>query len=571
MEANKVALAKNEITEKEFKARETKAQDDLTKEEITKYTKLKATQLGIQQASVNKIKELLANAEKSGNALGTASFKAQLTAQTAALLQAQDDLAAAKRLGTSPDLIATKNDSDPMKHSAIDKLLISLRAKKEDLAATIKGIDGDLAAFESRVSDGVYGEKRNKKGKITQDAATEAELAEAKALYQEQFRQSEEIDRLNKIIGDAASARTNVAELTRNSQIELSDAMANYYDTGSADKSMTALHKQLEKMKEALTKASKELGGTEQAKALEALKGFDAFKAKVLSEKGAVQASNLAVDFREKANAIEVNLTDNRYDQIEAAYNKEITKSKEVYETKRLLAEGNDQAMRNLDSEYNRWSSDMSAKRLRDLETPLQKLARDWKDTTKQMQDATTGWADQAVDAFVQFAKTGKLNFSSLIDSILTDIIRMQTRKEFAQFLMPLMDSASAAVGNWMSGVFPFADGGIMTGGGAVELRKYATGGVANTPQLAMYGEGSMAEAYVPLPDGRSIPVTMSGGAGAGGANNVTVNVINQTSTPVSASKSQPRFDGRQMVLDIVLTAASQPGQFRDGMKGALV
>ena len=37
----------------------------------------------------------------------------------------------------------------------------------------------------------------------------------------------------------------------------------------------------------------------------------------------------------------------------------------------------------------------------------------------------------------------------------------------------------------------------------------YSAGGVANSPQLAMYGEGRMPEAYVPLPDGRSIPVTV--------------------------------------------------------------
>ncbi|MFH1806825.1 MAG: hypothetical protein ABID63_18245 [Pseudomonadota bacterium] len=59
-----------------------------------------------------------------------------------------------------------------------------------------------------------------------------------------------------------------------------------------------------------------------------------------------------------------------------------------------------------------------------------------------------------------------------------------------------------------------FAKGGIMTGAGPMDLpmRAYASGGIANSPQLAMFGEGSMPEAYVPLPDGRSIPVTMQGG-----------------------------------------------------------
>lgn len=56
-----------------------------------------------------------------------------------------------------------------------------------------------------------------------------------------------------------------------------------------------------------------------------------------------------------------------------------------------------------------------------------------------------------------------------------------------------------------------------MTSRGPVPLRRYGGGGVASSPQIAEFGEGSSPEAYVPLPDGRSIPVKMKdGGAGAG-------------------------------------------------------
>lgn len=43
----------------------------------------------------------------------------------------------------------------------------------------------------------------------------------------------------------------------------------------------------------------------------------------------------------------------------------------------------------------------------------------------------------------------------------------------------------------------------------ALPIRAYAYGGVARSPQVAVFGEGSRPEAFVPLPDGRSIPVTM--------------------------------------------------------------
>ena len=101
-----------------------------------------------------------------------------------------------------------------------------------------------------------------------------------------------------------------------------------------------------------------------------------------------------------------------------------------------------------------------------------------------------------------------------------------------------------------------FANGGVMTDRGPMELRRYANGGVASTPQLAMYGEGSMAEAYVPLPDGRSIPVDWRGGRQASGPVNVQVQVINQTGQQVSA-KTDTRFDGRDYIITTVLEAAS--------------
>lgn len=69
-----------------------------------------------------------------------------------------------------------------------------------------------------------------------------------------------------------------------------------------------------------------------------------------------------------------------------------------------------------------------------------------------------------------------------------------------------------------------FAKGGIMTSKGPLNM--YSKGGVANSPQVSVFGEGRQNEAYVPLPDNRSIPVTLQGGGGGGDtAVNVNVNI----------------------------------------------
>lgn len=44
-------------------------------------------------------------------------------------------------------------------------------------------------------------------------------------------------------------------------------------------------------------------------------------------------------------------------------------------------------------------------------------------------------------------------------------------------------------------------------------INAYAAGGVIKSPQVAIYGEGANNEAVVPLPDGRTIPVTMTNGS----------------------------------------------------------
>jgi lambda family phage tail tape measure protein len=117
-------------------------------------------------------------------------------------------------------------------------------------------------------------------------------------------------------------------------------------------------------------------------------------------------------------------------------------------------------------------------------------------------------------DALVNFVMTGKLDFRSLANSIISDLIRIQIQRAIT---LPLARA--------MSSFFGFATGGVMTSAGPMALRSYASGGIANTPQLALFGEGSKPEAYVPLPDGRSIPVTMSGRASGGDVFNISVSV----------------------------------------------
>ncbi len=170
----------------------------------------------------------------------------------------------------------------------------------------------------------------------------------------------------------------------------------------------------------------------------------------------------------------------------------------------------------------------------------LRAVAEEAEQVGKQMEAATTRAFNGMTDALVDFVMTGKLDFRSLANSIISDLIRIQIQRAIT---LPLAKA--------MSSFFGFADGGVMTSMGPMALHSYASGGIANSPQLALFGEGSRPEAYVPLPDGRSIPVTMSGGAGSGSGSSLgaggDVFNISVSVTDAGASASGDSAGGRDL------------------------
>jgi lambda family phage tail tape measure protein len=127
-------------------------------------------------------------------------------------------------------------------------------------------------------------------------------------------------------------------------------------------------------------------------------------------------------------------------------------------------------------------------------------------------------------DAWTNFVKTGKIDIKSFVSVIQTEIAKVT----WAKFIAP----AAAGAASWITGLFGLASGGIMSSMGPVPLHKYATGGIASSPQLAMYGEGSMNEAIIPLPDGRSVPVSIRG-------KSQSINIVQYISAGSNVSRSE--------------------------------
>lgn len=190
-----------------------------------------------------------------------------------------------------------------------------------------------------------------------------------------------------------------------------------------------------------------------------------------------------------------------------------------------------------------------------------------------QARDLSVSFADNFAQAMAQ-GKTGAAALQTALQSLESSLIQIVSKNLVNQAFGGLLSAGGAGgssifgslfgayqvptgtvpngapAGTAGSNVFGpiapsgFALGGIMSSAGPIPLNRYARGGIASTPQVALFGEGSHKEAYVPLPDGRSIPVTVGGGGG--GASQPTAPVLQVNHYVSNSSGAQVQTQEKQ-------------------------
>lgn len=207
---------------------------------------------------------------------------------------------------------------------------------------------------------------------------------------------------------------------------------------------------------------------------------------------------------------------------------------------------------------------------------------------------------DHALDGFIQSVIEGKDIMTSLTDT--AKFVAQDIFKTFMTLaaLNPIKNmlfgtnyqtlGGNAGVGGILGGMFGggggsnptstlginpfaggfFANGGVMTPQGSLPLHRYAGGGIAHTPQMALFGEGRGPEAFVPLPDGRSIPVKMAGGEY--GKPEIHIHESAGAKAQVTTSKGKDggmRMDVtiRDMVKGVIMEDIAKGGELSQGME----
>lgn len=226
----------------------------------------------------------------------------------------------------------------------------------------------------------------------------------------------------------------------------------------------------------------------------------------------------------------------------------------------------------------------------RNLRTSLAEGARQYSlevvnygDLAKSTFDSTMSSINSSFTTHLENIATGAESFGKGLKNIFKDItnsiIKMLVNLSFQQYVQPKLQSlfggvvsGIGAIGAGRGGVSSFASGGsfssAFTGN---SFGKFASGGIApagmtlvgeNGPELLQFN--SSHRIY-----NASQTRKMIGGEGA---NKVTVNIINQSGQQLDSQQQETKFDGEQMIVDVVVSSLmTNKGGMRDAIKAAAV
>lgn len=222
----------------------------------------------------------------------------------------------------------------------------------------------------------------------------------------------------------------------------------------------------------------------------------------------------------------------------------------------------------------------------RSLKTSLQEAARQYNQETTNYADLAKSTFDSTMSSInstwtnnLEAMATGTKSFSKGIKDIFKDmtnaIIKMMIQLTFQQYVMPKLQALFGGVVNGLGslgaakGASSFAGGGSFSS--AFTGNKFASGGVTN-PGLMLVGENG-PELLQSSGSHRIYTASQTRKMiGGEGASKVTVNIINQSGQQLDSQQQETKFDGEQMIVDVVVSSLmTNKGGMRDAIKAAAV
>ena len=226
----------------------------------------------------------------------------------------------------------------------------------------------------------------------------------------------------------------------------------------------------------------------------------------------------------------------------------------------------------------------------RNLRTSLAEGARQYNqqvtnygDLAKSTFDSTMSSINSSFTSHLEGIATGAESFGKGLKNIFKDItnsiLKMLVNLSFQQYVQPKLQSlfggvvsGLGAIGAGRGNVSSFASGGsfssAFTGN---SFGKFASGGIApagmtlvgeNGPELLQFNSSHR------IYNASQTRKMISGE----GASKVTVNIINQSGQQLDSQQQETKFDGEQMIVDVVVSSLmTNKGGMRDAIKAAAV
>ena len=195
----------------------------------------------------------------------------------------------------------------------------------------------------------------------------------------------------------------------------------------------------------------------------------------------------------------------------------------------------------------------------------LNAYAEDASNIGKQLGDVMTNALKRTEDALVEFVMKGKLNFRSLAESIIADLIRIQIRSQMAGVTSWLGDllgigggSASVVSSGVTSNMNGFTTDLYSLGGGIAGYR--ASGGPVSAGSTYLVGERG-PELFTPGTSGAIVP-----NHALGGTMKISINHKNE-GTQQQVVDSSADFNGDELVISIVTRDIENNGRLAASMQ----
>ena len=197
----------------------------------------------------------------------------------------------------------------------------------------------------------------------------------------------------------------------------------------------------------------------------------------------------------------------------------------------------------------------------------MNKATEKTKDGFEELKQAIEGWGKDSAEALVDFCLTGKASFSDMIQSMISDMMKMIL---YQQIMKPLAGAISSGSSGWLSSLVGFA--GSLFGGGSTSIPAgvglWHKGGLVgyDNPQTRFVNPALFAGAprlhkglapdEYPAILQRGETVTPKGGSVA-----PTINIINNAGAEISTDMQEVN-GGLQLDVMIDQVVAKKMGQF---------